>query len=59
MRCLFDGEQEKSNAPIHMNILVASKALTGYGRACLVVGERGRQMAASGVLKSTSQFAFG
>ena len=58
MSCLPDGEREGSNVPVHMNFLVASGALAGYGWACLVVGERERQVAAGGVLKSTSQFAF-
>jgi len=59
MSCLFDGEREGSDIPVHMSLLVALEALAGYGRACLVVGERERQTAAGGVLKSTSQFAFG
>ena len=59
MTCLFDGEREGSDIPVHMSLLVALEALAGYGRACLVVGERERQTAAGGVLKSTSQFAFG
>ena len=40
MTCLFDGEREGSNVPVHMNFLVVSEVLTDYGWARLVVGER-------------------
>ena len=56
--CLFDRKREGSNVPVH-EFLGASKAPAGCEWTCLVVGERERRVAAGGVLKSTSQFAFG
>lgn len=42
MRCSFNGkrERERSNAPVHINFWVTSKAFAGCGRARLVVGKR-------------------
>lgn len=58
IKCMFDRKREGSTVPVHGS-LGASKAPAGCEWTCLVVGERERRVAAGGVLKSTSQFAFG